>query len=65
MASGPSSTRSSATQTGRGVDVELVGQAQDLALAEVQEHLRLARVLAQQALEAAEQVLAQARWATP
>ena len=38
-------------QPGRGLDVELVGQAQDLALAQVQEHLRLARVLAQQALE--------------
>ena len=40
------------------VDAELVGQAQHL-LAEVQEHLRVARVLVQQTLEVAEQVLAQ------
>src|SRR5262249_17904001 len=46
-------------QAVRRVDVELVGEAQHLALAEVQEHLRLALVLAQQALELAEQGLVQ------
>ena len=42
-------------EPGGGLDVEPVGQAQHLALADVEEHLRLARVLAQQVLELRQQ----------